>query len=130
MRPKWNRHLEAIDNLEKERCRLSKEGEPTSLRRYAAEEVMGMSSSVFEYEVRLNSLFRAYFKPEVDGRSSSYEIDDLVKHLGRMQDSKEVVNLLYHQYFLPKSDFKKTYENDYDYTFAEGTKTPLLGGIN
>lgn len=129
---RWNDFQGAIERL----GAIKKKSKDTTIRRYQAEakDALNMSSSVFEKMVRANQLFRAYYRPYTDGRSSSYEIDDLIAHLNRLQDDKQIAKLYYYRYYEPKKfgvDVKKDkdgYPNAFDYVFKEGTYAPLLGG--
>lgn len=129
MNKRWDKYTQAIENLKQKKKEKAREGK-TSLRRYEAEasDVLDMSSGVFEKFVRTSQLFRAFYKPYTDGRSSSYEIDDLIAHIERMQSDAEIAKLHYYHYCKPE-EFNEHYPNDYDYVFAEGTYSPVLGGV-
>ncbi len=119
MRKKWVDYNGAVSRL-----RAVMVEQPV-LNRSQAQEVIGISPSVFSLNVLANSLWLA--KESQDGRW--FETAALIRHFVRMDEQREAAKLLFAYYYFSDEAFEAEYGKSKAFVFAPGTNL-TVGGDN
>lgn len=100
--------------------------------RQQALDELGISGSVFDRYIRLNSMWLAYGKPVIAGRMTIYPGEELVLQFRRLEDPTVALRLFDLFYHASEEEFQKEIGVPRDEVFAEGTYLTIGGwkGIN
>lgn len=125
-------HKKWLPNRENIEAVVNKiEAEKLYTRQQAIEE-LEIAGSIFDRQVRLNSLWVAYGKPVKAGRLTLYPGDELIKQFHRIEDPDSTLRLFDLYYHASDDEILKQLGKTREEVFANGTFLELGGwkGLN